>query len=586
MPVHMGDEAPKSELALGIRPERSSRSGLATGHAAEEVAFGLGTGNPELDVDHSATPLSSAAAGSPISRWRVPLVVTAVALPFYALWAELLAGGGGDLAAQLAWAQFMARHPGSAYNLSWYGGIHIFNYSVLAPVAMALFGVRTVSVAAGLAGTWAMAALFVRAKARRAQWPALLGALALWCNVASGRTTFALGAALGLLSLLTLLSSDRSAARVVGAVLAGLSTLASPVAGAFLVVAGAAYLLDRQWMKATSLIAPPLLLTGAVTLLFPFHGEQPMPLHKVWMPLALCAALWWAAPRHWQLVRYAATAYAVGVVVAFSVASPIGANVDRLAGFAGPPVLLAALLTRMPIRPGQVLPHVLCTAVLASCTGWVVSNTHDDLVTSNSVQSCACHTDGVITALDRLRAGHTRVEVVPARNHREAYLLAPHINMARGWNRQLDVERGRLFYDGNFSAQKYRAWLDRWAVGLVVLPAGQPDGSATAENALVRNPPGWLKPVWRDNGWAIYRVQDAVPLVSAPATELGGNDAELIVRMPSAGTATVRIAYSPWLSAPGACIDRAGDWTRLTVHRRGNYRLGSAYHFPRSSDCT
>ncbi|MET7642934.1 hypothetical protein ABZS83_04645 [Streptomyces sp. NPDC005426] len=511
----------------------------------------------------------------------MPIVVTAVALPFYVLWAELLATAGGDLAAQFAWTEFMARHPGSAYNLSWYGGMHIFNYSVLAPVAMALFGVRTVSVAAGLAGTWVMAALFVRAKVRHAVWPALLGALALWCNVASGRTTFALGAAVGLLALLTLLSPDRSAARVVGAVLAGLSTLASPVAGAFLVVAGAAYLLDRQWMKAASLIVPPLLLTGAVMVLFPFRGEQPMPLYKVWMPLALCAALWWAAPRGWQLVRYAAAAYAVGVVVAFSVASPIGANVDRLAGFAGPPVLLAALLTRRPIRaPRQALPPVLLAAALASCTGWVLSNTHDDLATSNSLQSCARHTDGVITALDRLRADRTRVEVVPARNHREAYLLAPHINMARGWNRQLDVERGRLFYDGTFSAEKYRAWLDRWAVGLVVLPAGRPDGPATAEAALVRNPPAWLKPVWRDNGWAIYRVQDAVPLVSAPATELGGNDAELIVRMPSAGTVTVRIAYSPWLSAPGACIERAGDWTQLTVHKRGDYRLGSDYHLP------
>ncbi|MFF1568629.1 hypothetical protein ACFVY1_34955 [Streptomyces sp. NPDC058293] len=102
----------------------------------------------------------------------------------------------------------------------------------------------------------------------------------------------------------------------------------------------------------------------------------------------------------------------------------------------------------------------------------------------------------------------------------------------------------------------------------------------------MRSPPGWLKPLWRDNEWAIYRVQDAVPLVSAPATDLGGNDAELVVRMPTAGSATVRIIYSPWLSAPSACLERAGEWTRLTVRKPGNYRLGSAYHFPRPNGCT
>ncbi|MFF1568631.1 hypothetical protein ACFVY1_34965 [Streptomyces sp. NPDC058293] len=233
----------------------------------------------------------------------MPLVMSAVALPFYGVWAKSLATGGGDLAAQFAWAQFMARHPGSAYNLSWYGGMHIFNYSVLAPVVMALFGVRTVSVAAGLAGTWAMAALLVRAQVRRPLWPALLGAVTLWCNVASGRTTFALGAAVALLALLMLLTSDCCAARAVCAVLAGLSAFASPVAGVFLVVAGAAFLLDRQWVKAASLIVPPVMLTGAVTLVFPFHGEQPMPMAKLWMPLAVCAALWWAAPQGWHLVR-------------------------------------------------------------------------------------------------------------------------------------------------------------------------------------------------------------------------------------------------------------------------------------------
>ena len=91
---------------------------------------------------------------------------------------------------------------------------------------------------------------------------------------------------------------------------------------------------------------------------------------------------------------------------------------------------------------------------------------------STVVPAWAHDTTGVVEALDRLGADRTRVEVVPARNHREATALAPHVNLARGWNRQLDIERGRLFYDGTFSERTYRAWLDRWAVGFVVLPSG------------------------------------------------------------------------------------------------------------------
>ncbi|OAR24513.1 hypothetical protein A8W25_19160 [Streptomyces sp. ERV7] len=97
----------------------------------------------------------------------MPAVVTLAVLPLYAVWALFLATGGGDLAAQLAWAGFAARHPGSAYNLSWYGGAHTANYSLLTPWLMAAFGVRTVSVAAGLCGTWLMALLFVRAPGSR-----------------------------------------------------------------------------------------------------------------------------------------------------------------------------------------------------------------------------------------------------------------------------------------------------------------------------------------------------------------------------------------------------------------------------------
>ncbi|MCX4818970.1 hypothetical protein OG883_03420 [Streptomyces sp. NBC_01142] len=537
--------------------------------------------------------------------WRVPFVATAVVVPLYVLWAVWLATGGGDLAAQLAWAGFMERHPTSAYNLSWYGGTHTANYSLLTPPLMALFGVRAVSVFAGLAGTWLLACVFVRSGVRRPVWPALAGAAALWCNVASGRTTFALGVAIGLLAVLALLFLRGT---VVAVVCAALATMASPVAGLFLVVAGAAYALDRRWRKGAALVLPPFVVVAAVTLLFPFQGEQPMASGKLGLPLVVSAAVAAAAPRGraWRVVRYGAGVYGVGVVLTYLIASPIGTNVERLVGLVGPPVLLAAVLagggslaglprTGLPraglrgaglrracLRWG-VLQQAVLVGALALNAYWLVDKTEDDLVVSNDVPSWAAHTDGVVRELERLGADRTRVEVVPARNHREATVLAPHINMARGWNRQLDVERGRLFYDGSLTLATYRKWLDHWAVGLVVLHHGRPDGPAEGEAAIVRGGPDWLEPVWHDDGWTIYRVRDAVPLAAAPATVVRGSDADLVVRMPTAGSVTVRVAYSPWLRAEGACVSQEGEWTRLTVPRAGEYRLDSPYRLVRPS---
>lgn len=571
---------PEAAIPAGTTPD-----GGATADADTETGAGTGTG-----------------AASVADRRRgllVPLIATGLVVPLYVLWAGWLATGGGDLAAQLHWTGFAEAHPSSAYNLSWYGGTHTANYSLLAPPLMALFGVRAVSVAAGLVGTWAMAMIFVRSGVRYPVWPAIAGALALWANIASGRTTFALGTAIGLVALVFL----QRKLLAVAAVGAALATAASPVAGLFLVVVGAAYLLERRWRPAVALLVPPALVVGVTTVLFPFDGEMPMQTNKLWMPLWVSAVLVLAAPRgrEWRLVRWGAAVYALGVVLTYFTPSPIGRNVERLAGLAGPPVLVAAVIAAVCALGGPaavreavrrtgraalvpVVSVVALTAMLAVNAHWLGDKTEDDLVVSNKVPVWAKETDALVRELERLGADRTRVEVVPARNHREATVLAPHVNMARGWNRQLDVERGRLFYDGSLNETTYREWLDRWAVGFVVLHHGRPDGPAEAEAALVRSGPDYLKRVWRDDNWSVYRVRDAVPLVSAPAEVADQDRAEMVVRMPAAGSVTVRVAHSPWLRAEGACLEPDGEYTRLTVKEAGEYRLHSKYRLPWTAD--
>ncbi|WP_442480932.1 hypothetical protein [Streptomyces kroppenstedtii] len=519
-------------------------------------------------------PVRGPAWGPAWTRHRVPLLATLPTVPLYVVWWLFLATGGGDLAAQEAWADFASRHGGSAYTLFWYGGMHTANYSLISPYLMAAFGVRTVTVAAGLLAAWLAAVLIVRTGIRRPLGPVLLASLALWCNVASGRTTFALGVALGLAACVLLTRERRIPLAVAYAALA---TMASPVAGLFLVVAGAGHALVRDRARAAALIAPPVVVVGATALLFPFTGEQLMPAARIWPPVLIGLVVLTLAPRGWRVLRWGAVVYAAGTVLTYLVPSPVGTNVERLAELFAPAALLAALLAVPRSGTAHARRRVALTMALVFSVGWVGKKTVDDLAVSTVVPAWAHDTTGVVEALDRLGADRTRVEVVPARNHREATALAPHVNLARGWNRQLDMERGRLFYDGTFSERTYRAWLDRWAVGFVVLPSGKPDGFAEDEARLVRNGTPWLEPVWRDPNWRVYRVRGAVPLVSAPASVVRADSAAVVVRVPRPGPVTVRVAFSPWLYAEGGCLEKEGEFTRLTVTEPGEYRISSGY---------
>ncbi|WP_245245162.1 hypothetical protein [Streptomyces palmae] len=519
------------------------------------------------------------------------------------MWSVWLATGAGDLAAQIAWADIGEHHLDRPYVFSWYGGMHTANYSFISPALMSVVGVRTLTVASGLAATWVAAHLLARTSIARPVWPALLAALTLWCNVASGRTTFALGVAFGLAACASVCGPRGSYGLRAGAggkgkrvalaaVWTGLATLASPVAGLFLLVVGAGYALDKQFGRASALALPFLGVVGATTLLFPFHGEQPMFTDRLWPPLLFCAAICLAAPASWRVTRYSAAVYAAGVVLTNLVASPVGTNVERFAELAAPPVLLAALFARVAETPArrQVSAGLVKAAALfvvfCLSVAWVTEKTISDLRVSTSVPAWAEETDGVIRELRRLDAERWRVEVLPARNHREASLFAPHVHMARGWNRQLDVERGRLFYDGTLDPATYRQWLRHWSVKYVVTHDGRPDGPAEGEAAIIRGGPEWLEPIWQDTHWKIYRFRDAVPMAAPPATVTGSTPTDLTVTMSRPGTALVRVPHSPWLTVTRGCLARSGPWVRLEAPAAGTYRITSTYNPAKLHHCS
>ncbi|MBA0053306.1 MFS transporter [Streptomyces sp. AJS327] len=547
-----------------------------------------------------------------------------LALVLHLLWFYLLASGGGDLAAQDAWAEFARQHPGSAYNLAWYGGLHPFSYSVISPHLMAVIGVRTTLIVAGVLSSTLLGLLLARV-VRRPMVPALAGAFAFACNAASGRVTFALGVLFGLGAVAVVwawparwkASRWRQYGRgVLAFLLAALATGGSPVAGLFLEVVAAALLLSRRRAAALSVALAPPVVVGISALFFPFEGMMPMPLVSVFFPLASAVGVWLCVPRAWRTVRLGAAVYGLGVALTWAIPSQVGSNVERLSLlFAGVVLLAAAPETLSSWRSRRGKAMIVALVVVM---GFQLGKPIFDVIYTTPEKPWDGEVKPLVEQLEKRKAERGRVEVVPVRSHREAAALSPYVNLARGWNRQADTDRNPLFYDEKgLTPDRYHNWLRRWAVGYVVLPTDKPDDAGKDEAALVRKGQPFLREVWSDKNWKLYRVTDSLPMAESPGRVLHADANEVTVRVREPGAVVVRVPYSPWLglvdrkgepvaNQPGAasagCLREAeprvggrpapGDdepvldrWTVLEAPRAGTYRIAAPYQLPRGTPC-
>jgi hypothetical protein len=507
------------------------------------------------------------------------------------VWALWLARDAGDLAAQYAWTAFVRRHPGAAYNLSWYGGMHPASYSVISPYVMAWLGVRTTGVLASSGCAALGALLLARSGVRNPLLLASWLAVAVWCNVVAGRVTYLLGMMFALMVAVLVGTGvgQRRPRPLLAAVLSVTATLCSPVAGLFLEVLAAALFMTGRRRHAYLIAAGPPVVIGVTALLFPFSGVQPFHWFAALPTAAAAVAVAVLVPPMWRTVRAGACVYAVGVALCWLLPTPIGSNVERLALLAGAAILICVCRLPQP-RGWRMIATYAAAAALAI---WTVVQPLTDLVHSAPVTATGTDSRPLITKLMELNAQRGRVEVVPLRTHWEAAGIAPYVNLARGWNRQADVQRNPLFYDGTLTAASYREWLRTWSVGYVVLPAAKPDGAGVAEAQLVAAGHVWLPLVWQDADWRVYRVEGSRPLVAAPATVVYAGPATLTVRLPSAGTAVLRIAWSPWLAIAGtgddanprACLAQHGTWTELVAPTGGTFTIEARYVLDRGSPC-
>ncbi|HEX2086176.1 MAG TPA: hypothetical protein VHF89_10875 [Solirubrobacteraceae bacterium] len=492
--------------------------------------------------------------------WAVPaLVAAAGALAYLAADPP-----SADLAAQRFRTDLFEREGFTLVSTAWYGGHHTPGYSVLFPPLGALLGPRLVAAVAAVAAVAFVAALV----GDRGRAAGLLVAPALLGSLVSGRLAFTLGFGVAAGAVL-------AAARGRVALAAGtgvLAALASPVAAAFAGIAGVGLAAERATRSAgLALGAAAAIPVALLTLAFPEGGTFPFVPSAFWPTFVAAVAVAAAAPREWRALRAAAAVYAVVALAAFAVDTPLGGNASRLGTIAAAPAAALVLWPRRRVVLAVLALPIAYWALQPAVRDWL--RAHDDPSTAAAFYA---------PVADFLAARQpARVEVPFTQNHGEAHHLARRLPIARGWLRQLDIDRNRLFYEGELTPEAYDAWLREHAIGFVAVPLGLPmDESAEAEKILALSGVRSLREVFRSEDWRVFATTHGQPLADGVATLERMKAEGFVLRARGAGTSTVRVRFTPyWALLEGeGCVERApGDWTRVRVRRAGRVEVGTRF---------
>jgi hypothetical protein len=481
-----------------------------------------------------------------------------------------------DLAAHVYRAVLFRDHGFTLWDGNWYGGHHTPAYSVLFPPLGALLGPFVVGALEAVIATGCFAALAGRHwGSRTARWGSLWFAVGSATILFTGRVPFGLGLMFGTAALL----AQQRGHRVLACVLAVCCPLASPVAGLFLGIAAAALLLttDRRGGLAVGVsCAVPMLV---VAFAFQEGAHEPFDFSTFWPVPLVTLAFAYVIPRAERTLRVGAVIYALSAIAFKLVSTPMGGNAVRLGGMFGGAVLACALTGRWP---RDRLRQALAVLLFAAFFVWQWSPAlRDTRKALEDPATSAAYYRPLLDELDARAAGSParlgRIEVPFTRSHWESAEVARRYPLARGWERQVDIPRNPIFYGGRLTAATYGAWLAAHGVGYVAVAASKPDYSAFREIALIDRGLPYLRPVWRSRDWRLYAVTLPHPLVvprgnaDMRLASLGIDSLAVDVRRP--GTALVRVQWSQYWKADGACVAPAGEWTALSARRPGVVRM-------------
>lgn len=507
---------------------------------------------PAAGLDPSGVP---AILPGSVRRWET-LLGPAIALVL-GLFVILAARWGPDWPAQefRAWiASYDGLH---VWTNRWYGGQALPSYSVLYPVVAGAAGAGLCGLVASIVAAWAAATLAPEGPWRSRLFHVSVG-LGLTENLLIGQVPFLLGLAFGLLAIKALMSGRPV---VVITLLAILSGLSSPLAGALLLVTIPAFGMAFDWRR-------PLGLTGAAIgpAVSSIFGGSGGPFPFQWQALGatslLCALLGWTA-RGKRPVQCFAVCYWVVAVAMFAAPNPIGGNITRIGKLIALPLACHFLAVT---RARRVAPTV-AVAVLAFLWPAVPFASSIAHGAGDPSQHRAYYT-GLLRFLKTQDASTGRIEIPFTREHWETLWVAQSFPLARGWERQTDLQYNAVLY-GPLSQSAYRRWLDDNSVSLVAVPNVALDYGGQSEEAVIDEKPSYLQPVWHDRNWSVWRVAGAYPVVTGAATLVHLAPSSISMHFSKPGMATVHIRDSKLWQVQGAsgCVDATPEsW--LAVHAR------------------
>ena len=509
---------------------------------------------------------------------RGALLAPALAAALAALWLAI-DPRTPDLAAQLYRVGLFNRIGFAVWDQNWYAGHHLPGYSLLYPWLGALLGARVVGALCVVASTVLFAALVTPSYGRAARWGAAAFAIAAVGDIWLGRLAFALGVSLALGAGL----SYRRGHPLLAALLAALAAAGSPVAGLALGLAALTVALHERSSRALlALAAPAAAVVLPLTVLFPEGGTEPYPFVSFAMTVLVVAVFLAVLPRGERLLRLGAFVYLAACVACLLIPSPVGSNIERYGVLLAAPLLACALLAARG-RPGAARrgwPSALGAGALALIGVWVLwGPVRETAAVADSPAASSSYYRPLERYLDSV-AGPVRVEVPLTRSHWEAAMLAAHVALARGWEKQLDTRYDGALLNGGLDAASYRAWLNREAVSYVALPDVPLDPSTAAEASVIRSRPAYLQPVFRSAHWRVFKVLGATPLAVGPGRLVRMGHDSFVLHARAAGAFLVRVRYTPYwtLTAGSGCVREGREgFTRVTAAAPGRIVVAARF---------
>lgn len=493
---------------------------------------------------------------------REALVASAVAVAV-SLAVVLATPPTGDAPAHL-YRTYLVEQGVFLWDNLWYGGHYpLASYSPLYYLPAALVGNVPLVLVSCVAAAALFAAIVVREWGDAAVWPSRVFAVAAGGPIFTGTYAYAVATATLLLTLWLL-----QLRRVWLAAAAAALTLAfSPLAFLFLVIVlgAVAYARRRIDFRLVAALAVLAAAQMAVNLLFASGGEYPFRTVELGFVLVACS-IGYALTRHERLFVALFVLWAAACVLAYVLPTPFGENVTRLRYFLLPLMLLAASVVRW--RPRALSLAAVLAGLLYTVIPYATAAVRHVADEGSDPGYWA-------PAIAFLRGNATpdhRVEVVPTYNHWESYYLPKAgLPLARGWYRQLDLDRNPELYERPLRRDRYLEFLRRAAVRFVLLPDTRLGAMVEQREAdLLRD--GALPVRARLRGFVVYEVPEPTTIVEGGRVIALEHD-RLTFSVPRPGAYRVRVRGTPYYA--GACVrdgfvqaDRAGTFT-LRASLRG-----------------